>query len=81
MSSKVFVKESVDCFARFAAEFAAQLAAVLVIEHKLAARCGQIPRGGVLFHALVKALSHFLSPPDIYSIAENPGEVNRFTKT
>ena len=81
MSSKVFVKESVDCFARFAAEFTTQFAPIGIIEHKLSARCGQVPCGGVLFHALVKALSHFLSPPDIYSIAENPGEVNRFTKT
>ena len=79
MSSKVFVKESVDCFARLATEFTPQLATIGVIENKLAARCGQIPRGGVLFHTLVKALSHFLFPPDIYSIAENPGEVNRFT--
>ena len=79
MSSKIFVKESVDRLARFAAQFAAQLAAIGVIENKLAARCSQVPRGSVLFHALVKALSHFLSPPDIYSIAENPGEVNRFT--
>ena len=75
------IHESVDCFARFAAEFAAQLAAVLVIENKLATRCGQVPRGSILFHALVKALSHFLSPPDIYSIAELGLKVNRFTKT
>jgi len=80
LSSKVFVKKSVDRLARFAAEFAPQLAAIGVIENKLSARRGQVPRGGVLFHALVKALSHFLSPPDIYSIAENPREVNRFTQ-
>ena len=79
MSSKVFVKESVDRFTRFAAKFATQLAAVLVIENKLAARCGQIPCGGVMFHATIQIAFHFFSPPDIYSIAENPGEVNRFT--